>query len=482
MEKHKKTVERQIKNFVSSKRCASATAKFNKWPLTFCIIAYFAIAGFGGMPTYSDGDEKTKKKEPPPILTEGPEPVTEPSKLTLEQEIAALEKEEMELTQELMRDFPNNDEVLTLIGDLFRRHGNSVEAVRFWEKALQVNPRRFNVYYAIGLVAFEKEQYEKAVTAWRKALEINPDIRGLRSNLARAFLGSGKYTEAVEELEKEIKNSPRSIFGHYLLGRAYFQLKEYDKAKEHYEKVVELQPNHTNAYYGLSSVCARLKQPDKAKEYMAMFRKMKAKDTEFTKGRDKAAIGIAAAPKALAALSLGAEKLYRVKGDLKRAEELLKRAAELDPENTVCLERLASLYQMTNRIPEALSHFEQIREMQPNNPFCYLNIGILSTQLKRFDDAEKAFQKAVELAPKKSFGYRYLARLYLLSNSRLPEARKLAEKAVELEAIADNYFILSWVCDMNGDNASALAAIEQAIKLEPDEPKYKKIREFIKKK
>jgi len=176
------------------------------------------------------------------------------------------------------------------------------------------------------------------------------------------------------------------------------------------------------------------------------------------------------------------EKLYRERGDLERAEALMKRVETLDPNNTKCLERLASLYQMSNRIEDALAQFEKMREIQPQNPFCYLNIGILSSQLKRFNEASKAFQQAIALAPKQSFGYRHLARLYLRTNKGLAEARRLAERAVELEATAENYFVLGWACDMNGDTASALAAIEQAVQLEPDNPKYKQIHEIIKKK
>jgi tetratricopeptide (TPR) repeat protein len=456
--------------------------KFNKWPFTFGIIACLAIAGFGEMKSSWPSDEKKQQKEQPPILTENPEPSAELSKLALKQKIAALEKEEMKLTRELMRDFPNNDEALVLIAELYRRHGNSIEAVKYWEKALQVNPRRFDVYRNIGLVVLEKGQHEKAVSAWKKALEINPDIPGLRNNLAQAFHGLGKHTEAIVELENEIKISPRSTLSHYLLGRAYLQLKEYDKAKKHYERVVELQPGYIQAYYGLASVSMRLKQPNKAREYLSIFKKMKAMVAEITKDRDKAQFGITVAPIALAAMSIGAEELYRAQGNLQRAEELLKRAETLDPKNTMCLERLASLYQMSNRIPEALSQFEKIRKLQPKDPFCYLNIGILSSQLKRFTDAESAFQKVIELAPKKSSGYRYLSRLYLRSNSRLAEARKLAQEAVRLEAIADNYFVLSWACDLNGDTASAMAAIEQAVKLEPENPKYKQIYEQFKKK
>ena len=478
MAKHKKTGKRETKNSGCSQPSGPAAAKRAIWALVVGVIVCVAIAGFFWVRPLLRAEKKPQKTERPSNSTEG----AVSSVLTPEQETAALEKEERELAQELMRDFPNSDERVVLMGDLYRRQGNSVEAVRFWEEALKMNPRRSDVCHSIGIVAFEKGEYEKSIALWRKALEINPRMSDVHSRIARVLLELGKYSEAVEELEKEIEISPRSALSNYLLGRAHLQLKEYDKAKKYYEKAIELQPDHLNAYYGLSSVCVRLKELDKAKEYMAIFKKLKARDIEGVKGRDKAVIGIAVAPKALAAMAMDAEKLYRERGDLQRAEELLKRAETLDPKNTVCLERLASLYKMSNRIPDALAQFEKIREMEPENPFCYLNIGILSTQLKRFGDAEKAFQKAIAFAPKQSFGYRYLARLYLRTNSRLTETRRLAEKAVALEATADNYFVLSWACDVNGDTASALAAIEQAIQLEPGNPKYKQIYEIIKKK
>jgi tetratricopeptide (TPR) repeat protein len=476
MAEHKKTSGQETKNSGGSQPSNSAVAKRVTFALVVGVIVCAAIAGFFWVRPLLRAEKKPQKIKQTLDSTEG----LVSSVLTPEQETAALKKEEIELIQELMRDFPNSDERVVLMGNLYRRNANSVEAVRFWEKALKINPRRFDVYHSIGLVAFEKGEFEKAVSLLRKALEINPEMSGVHSRIARAFLELGKYDEAIEELGKEMEISPRSPL--FLLGRVFLQLKEYDKAKKYYEKVIELQPDHTHAYYGLSRVCMRLKQMDKAKEYMAIFKKLKARDMERVKHRDKAVIGLEVAPKALAALAMDAEKLYRARGNLQRAEELLKRAATLDPKNTVCLERLASLYKITNRIPEALRQFEKIRTMEPENPFCHLNIGILSIQLKRFDDAEKAFQKVIVLAPKQSFGYRYLARLYLRTNSRVPEARKLAEEAVALEATAENYFTLCWACDMNDDVASALAAIDQAIQLEPGNPKYKEIHEIIKKK
>jgi len=140
------------------------------------------------------------------------------------------------------------------------------------------------------------------------------------------------------------------------------------------------------------------------------------------------------------------------------------------------------LYQIKNRVPDALKLYKKIIEIKPQDPLYYLNIGILSTRLKQVDNAETAFLKAIAVAPKSSIGYRELAQLYLKTGTRLAVARELAEKAVTLEAIAINYFVLSWACDVNGDSANGLKAIEKAIQLEPNNLKYKKIYEHIKKK
>jgi tetratricopeptide (TPR) repeat protein len=109
-----------------------------------------------------------------------------------------------------------------------------------------------------------------------------------------------------------------------------------------------------------------------------------------------------------------------------------------------------------------------------------LNIGLLSARLKHFADAEKAFLKVIDLAPEASNGYRELAQLYLTIRRNLPQARTLAEKAVALEPIAVNYFVLSWACDVNGDSESGLKAITRAVQLEPGNMRYKKVYEHIK--
>lgn len=404
---------------------------------------------------------------------------TDDSALAPQRETAALKKEGLELAETLMKEFPNSQESIVLMGNVRGRHGNTAEAIEYWNKALQLNPKLANVHNNIGWVAMGKGQYEEAIIHWQRALEVNPSIAGVHKNVALALMALGRHDEVMAELEKEIRISPQSSMSYFLLGQEYLQKKEYDKAKRNYEKAVSLQPNHTNAYYGLFTVCSRLKQPDEAKRHMATFKRLKAEDMKVLKDRNSAFDDLVSVRKSLAETYVEAHRLYRKRGDTQKAEELLERANALDPENTEALIELASLCAASNRMSEALELNKRVIEIEPNNTICRLNIGLCSARLRQFADAEQAFLKVIELAPNSSSGYRELALLYLRAGMRLPEAKQLAEKALMLEPIAANYFALSFARDRNGDTAGAISALKRAVELEPDNRLYRRTYELI---
>jgi len=122
---------------------------------------------------------------------------------------------------------------------------------------------------------------------------------------------------------------------------------------------------------------------------------------------------------------------------------------------------------------------QRIVTLQPNARICHFMIGILSAHLQRFEDSEKAFGRVIALAPKNSDGYRELARLYLKTGRKLPQARQLAKQALGLEASAANYFILGWACYATGDMTSAAPLVEKAMALDPDNANYPRLYELI---
>ncbi len=481
MTKRKKNKARKVKNSEHSRTSIVSAPKRAVRLLFLCVMLCVVIGAFYYVWTLVKPEKESIEAELPVDSKQQPLPESTTSSVTPEEEFTHLKQEEMELAQQVLKDFPNNDDSYVLMGDLYSRHANSTEAFKFWEKSLEIDPDRFDVYRSMGQTALITEEFDKAVEFGKKALEIQPNAPGVRNNIAKALMDSGKYSEAITILEEEIKLSPNSVMSLFQLAEAYLQQKEYEKAKKYYEETIKLQPNHSHAYHGLITVCARLKQLDQAQEYRAAFKKIRSKQSFAYTGRQWDTLAdLDSLRKGVARTYLDAERIYRNSGNTAKAEKLLDKASVLDPNNTRCLERLASLYFTTNRATQALECFEKIARIEPNNPISYLNIGQIATRLKMLEKAEKAFKTAVAMAPNDPVGCRELARFYLRTNTNLAQAYSLAQNAITFKQDAETYFLLGWAADVNGDRAGAMQAMEQAIKLEPENQQYRKIYERIK--
>jgi tetratricopeptide (TPR) repeat protein len=394
-------------------------------------------------------------------------------------EIQALRQEVAEVAARLPKDFPDRVDALIIFGEMHAGLGNSAAALETWQRCLELDPARPDVYQAMGELAMRKGEFEQALALWQKAQQIDPKMPGIYYCLARALLNLRQTAEAITALEKELEVSPASATCHYLLGQAYLQAEEYEKARQSYENAIENQPDLWNAYYGLAIVHARLGHADKAKEYRDRFKQLKSADLRVSIERTAAFDDLGAMRRTVAPLYAKAGVLYRQSGDLAKAERLWLRAAALEPKDTQYREYLAWLYQATHRESKALAMYRQLSELDPQNAVYCVNVGIGNARLDRFEAAEEAFVKAQQLAPQQSLAYRALAQLYLRNNRKLAEAKVLAEKAVELESVAANYFVLSEAHDKAGDRQGAVAALRRAMQLDPDNPTYRQVYERL---
>jgi tetratricopeptide (TPR) repeat protein len=389
-------------------------------------------------------------------------------------------KEEMEVAQQLVKDFPSEASALASLGNAYMGRGNSAEAVKCWQRCLELNPKYAPAYDRLGMNALKKAEYEEAIRLWHKAVEIDPAMGGAHNGLGRALLYLGKPQEAAVELEQAVRLSPPASLQYFLLGQAYLQLEDYAKAKTNYEKAAKLQPDDSRAYYGLFAACDKLGENDKAKEYQEKFRKLKAGESVAFYRELNRYDDLVSLRQRVVLAHLGAGQMYRQSGGLAKAEEHWRRAAALSPKDTVVLGELAKLYESTNREQDALEVREKLRAIEPENTINLLNIGIGNARLRHFEAAEAAFRKVIQTAPGRCDGYRALAGICLKMGQRLDEARSLAETAARLEPSTANFRLLSEACDKNGDRQAALSAMERAIALEPGNQQYRRIYEVLK--
>jgi Flp pilus assembly protein TadD len=157
-------------------------------------------------------------------------------------------------------------------------------------------------------------------------------------------------------------------------------------------------------------------------------------------------------------------------GKLEEARAYLKRVAAENPEDEPQLTVAeAQLLRDANRGEEAFKILGEALARQPDQPELLYDYALTAEKLERFDVAEANLRKLIGVRPDHAHAYNALGYSLAERNLRLPEARKLIEKALELAP--DDYFIvdsLGWVLYREGDLRGAVEQLRRAYNGRPD--------------
>jgi tetratricopeptide (TPR) repeat protein len=387
----------------------------------------------------------------------------------------ALKSEQYAIATQLTKDFPNTFDAVRVMGFVHSSHGNLDEMFQCWQQCRELEPNRADVYDQLGRYALQTEKYQEAIAYWQQALKIKPELVGVYQNIGNALLNLGRAEQAVAALKREIGVAPLSSQAHYLLGESYLQLQDFANAKASYLEAVRLLPEHKHAYYGLVKVCSRLGQRDDAARFADEFQRLETAAAQSDLIVRREHDDLQEMRQRLAVTCTDAARVYLAHMDPQRAERLWTQAAALDPTNPTCRELLASLFVKQHKVREALRQFQELSQLNPQDVGHYQQIGFLQARLGNLAAAESAFTRVVELTPESAMGYRTLAKFYLNTNRQAGRAHQLAVTAVNLEPVADSYFVLGWADAKNGKFSEALAAAKKALELEPNNPMYRKL-------
>ncbi|MBU1018075.1 tetratricopeptide repeat protein [Patescibacteria group bacterium] len=99
-------------------------------------------------------------------------------------------------------------------------------------------------------------------------------------------------------------------------------------------------------------------------------------------------------------VSLKLATVYMESGDLKRAESLYKRLAEIDHENPAVYESLAKIYLKKKRFKEAVQAYVQAIGLDENDDRKLVALGRLYQLLMRPSLAGECYRRAAELKPR----------------------------------------------------------------------------------
>ena len=154
---------------------------------------------------------------------------------------------------------------------------------------------------------------------------------------------------------------------------------------------------------------------------------------------------------------------------------MLRQMAAERAERSDALTRLGDIFRNRKRFPESVEAYDaaiaRIGSIEPRHWRLLFSRGISLERSKNWPRAEKDLMAALELSPDEPYLLNYLGYSWVDQGIKLKDARRMIERAVELEpqsgAIVDS---LGWALYRIGDYEAAVEQLERAVELEPLDP------------
>jgi Flp pilus assembly protein TadD len=326
--------------------------------------------------------------------------------------------------------------------------GEDAAAISAARQALALRPD-WELAAMLEAQVLQKKSPAAAAKSLGAFVEKNPGAREARLNYARLLVLDKRPAEARKQLEAVANANPQNPDVVYAVGLLAFQLKDYPAAEGYMKRVLGLNyRDHDGVRYLLGQIAEEQKQWPQAIQY---YEAIKASDHELP-ARMRTANAIAK------------------QGKIDEALAYLRRVANEHPEDEAQLTVAeAQILRDAHRHGDAFKLLSEALDKQPDQADILYDLALTAEKLERFDLLEANLRKLIQLKPDHAHAYNALGYSFAERNLRLPEARKLVEKALEISP--EDFFIidsLGWVLYREGDLKGAARELRRAYSGRPD--------------
>ena len=345
---------------------------------------------------------------------------------------------------------PIAGDAFMLIGQVHAMLDRPEAAIKAFESVLTRFPQPFAAELALASLHLSSGAVDKATTYVQQALALQPTHPMARAMKVRVLLVEGKTAEAQVELaslQKEFPDAPPVL---NLLAAQQMAQGQPAAARETYLKAAARGANDLEPLAGLVQIA------------LATGR------TADAIGRIEEALKTGGANGDVLVL---AARVYGAAGQWDRAEELLRKAIDLDPSRLRGYGLLAELYVRQDRLSEAERQFQAMVERNPTSVATNTMLGMLFDMRGKLEDAERQYEKTLALDPEAAVAANNLA-------YRLAEAERDLDRALQLAQTAQRRLpnepnvadTLGWIYYRKGMTSAAIREFERSIEINPKDP------------
>jgi tetratricopeptide (TPR) repeat protein len=146
------------------------------------------------------------------------------------------------------------------LGQALRELGETDEASRFFDRALELNPKLADAWFEKGLIVSDRGDWAQAADCFRHSVATSPNYAPAHLALGEMLLRIGDFNSAANELATTLRLDPKSAGAHQGLGLIALQEGKFDAAADEFRTVLTLHPGSTDAEKGLARVLAGQRQ------------------------------------------------------------------------------------------------------------------------------------------------------------------------------------------------------------------------------
>lgn len=125
-------------------------------------------------------------------------------------------------------------------GDIYRERGDYASAERRYARAAELEPTNFSAQYLHALSLQLLDRPGEAIRAYLRALTIRPGDFDANMNLGIAYLQVGEPREGLPYLQRAVQANPRSAPARTNLGAVFSALDRHEEAVVEYQQAAEL--------------------------------------------------------------------------------------------------------------------------------------------------------------------------------------------------------------------------------------------------
>ena len=289
------------------------------------------------------------------------------------EESEALSKKAVEHADRAVKLAPDVARYNLTLGQQYDRQG-MLKAIRFYEKAIQLDPQNAEPYYRRGLfmsnftfgaakvLLYEPELVMEDLT---RAVQLDPDSAGAHYALGIVYDRMGNVQQAMLEFNKVVRLDPADPRPHLYLGEKYANNSQFQLAISSFAKAIKIDPSNVEALKDYAFLC----------------------------------------------LSHDQDRLWR------NANRALESAIKIRANDAEILMNYAYTLYLNDEFQRAVEYYQRSLEVRPNWEKTYYNLALVYERTGQRGLALQAYEKAINIAPSSRQGIKSLEKIKKLKGT-----------------------------------------------------------------